>query len=179
MARPPGEAGFTLVEVVLVIVLLMILAAGALPRAGSMAGTKAAATARKLQSDIAYAQQLAMVQNLRYRVYFNTPPQTPASGYAVVNDVSGNGSWGTEAGEVAPDPANSGANLSFTLNTGNYAGITISAVGFTGSYVEFSTLGVPFDGGGALAATKSVSVTGGGVTRSVTVAKETGKVSLP
>lgn len=172
------ERGFTLVEVVLIIVLLMILAAGALPRAGNMAGTKAAATARKLQSDIAYAQQLAMVQNQRYRVYFNTPPQTPASGYSVVNNADGDGVWG-EAGEFAVDPANSVANLSVTLNAGDYAGITISAVGFSGSYVEFSTLGVPYDGGGALAAAKSVSVAGGGVTRTVTVQPQTGKVSSP
>ncbi|MDC4204049.1 MAG: type II secretion system protein [Candidatus Manganitrophus sp.] len=171
------EQGFTLVEVVLIIVLLMILAAGAFPRAGNMAGTKAAAAARKLQSDIAYAQQLAMVQNQRYRVYFNTPPQTPASGYAVVNNADGDATWG-EAGEFAIDPV-TGGNLSVALNIGDYAGITISAVGFTGSYVEFSSLGVPSDGGAVWVAAKSVSVTGGGITRSVAVQHETGSVSLP
>lgn len=177
MAKPSGEAGFTLIELVIIIVLVTILAATAIPRAANMTGTKAAAAARKLQSDIAYAQQLAMVQNQRYRVYFNGAP-APASGYAVVNNADGDGVWG-EAGEIAVDPANSVANLSVTLNTGDYAGITVSVVGFTGSYVEFSTLGVPYDGGGALAAAKSVSVAGGGVTRTVTVQPETGKVSSP
>lgn len=177
MARLSGEAGFTLVEAVLIILLVMILAAGVFPRAGNMTGAKAAAAARKLQSDIAYAQQLAMVQNLRYRVYFNTPPQTPASGYAVVNDADGNATWG-EAGEFAVDPV-TGGNLSVALNTGDYAGITISAVGFTGSYVEFNSLGVPSDGGAVWVAAKSVSVTGGGTTRSVAVQHETGRISLP
>ncbi|MDC4228071.1 MAG: prepilin-type N-terminal cleavage/methylation domain-containing protein [Candidatus Manganitrophus sp.] len=177
MAKPSGEAGFTLVEVVLIIVLLMILAAGVLPRAGNMAGTKAAAAARKLQSDIAYAQQLAMVRNLRHRVYFNAAP-APASGYAVVNNADGDATWG-EAGEVAVDPVSNAANLSVTLNTGDYAGITISAVGFTGSYIEFNSLGASFDGGGALAVAKSVTVSGGGIARTVTVQPSTGRVSSP
>lgn len=170
------EQGFTLPEVVIIIVLLTILAAGVLPRAGNMTGTKASAAARKLQSDIAYAQQLAMVQNQRYRVYFNTPPQTPASGYAVVNNADGDATWG-EAGEFAVDPV-TGGNLSVALNIGDYAGITISAVGFTGSYVEFSSLGVPSDGGATWGAAKSVSVAGGGIARPVAVQHETGRVSL-
>lgn len=177
MGRLTGEAGFTLVEAVIIIVLVMILAATAVPRIGNMTGTKASAAARKLQSDIAYAQRLAMVSNLRHRVYFNAAP-APASGYAVVNDANGNGVWG-EAGEVSADPSNNGGNLSVTLNTGNYSGITLSVVGFTGSYVEFNTLGASFDGGGALAAAKSVSVTGGGISRTVTVQPGTGAVSSP
>ncbi|WDT77129.1 MAG: type II secretion system protein [Candidatus Manganitrophus sp.] len=178
MARPSREAGFTLIELVIIIVLVTILAATAIPRAANMAGTKAAAAARKLQSDIVYAQQLAMVQNQRYRVYFNANP-APASGYAVVNDAApANGTWG-EAGEFAVDPVNSGGNLSVALNAGSYAGITISVIGFSGSYVEFNTLGVPYDSGGALAAAKSVSVTGGGFTRTVTVQPSTGRVSSP
>ncbi|MBI3804802.1 MAG: prepilin-type N-terminal cleavage/methylation domain-containing protein [Nitrospirae bacterium] len=179
MARPEGEAGFTLVEVVIVIVLVMILAATAMTRAGNMTGTRAAASARKLRSDVAYAQQLAMISNQRYRVYFNAAP-APASGYAVVNDANGNGTWG-EAGEVATDPADSAGTLSITLNTGNYAGITISSIGFAGSYVEFNSLGVPFESAGgasttALTASRSVSITGGGVTQSVTVLPVTGNV---
>jgi len=177
VATQYGEAGYTLVEVVLILLLLMILAAGVLPRAGNMAGTKAAAAARKLQSDIAYAQQLAMVRNLRHRVYFNTAP-APASGYAVVNDADGDGTWG-EAGELAVDPMNSIGSLSVALNAGDYTGITISVAGFTGSYVEFNSLGAPYDGGGVLAAAKSVTVTGGGVTRTVTVQPTTGRVSSP
>lgn len=87
-----------------------------------------------------------MVRNLRHRVYFNAAP-APASGYAVVNNADGDATWG-EAGEVAVDPVSNAANLSVTLNTGDYAGITISAVGFTGSYIEFNSLGASFDGAG-------------------------------
>ncbi len=164
------QRGFTLVEVVIVLVLLGILAVVAIPQVGNMAGTRASATARKLQSDIAYAQSLAMTRNLPHRVYFNTAP-APASGYAVVNDANGNGSWG-EAGEFVADPVNLGANLSVALNTGSYAGVTISGGSFAGTFVHFNTLGVPTAGG-------TVIVSGGGVPQTVAVQTETGRVSIP
>ena len=164
------QQGFTLIETVMVLLILGILAVIVIPRLGNMAGTRASGTARKIQSDIAYAQSLAMTHNLPHRVYFNAAP-APASGYAVVNDANGNGTWG-EAGEFAKDPANSGANLSVTLNTGSYAGVTISAVGFAGAFVGFNTLGVPTAGG-------SVTLSGGGITQTVTVLSQTGKAKIP
>src|SRR4030065_108487 len=112
-----NQHGFTLIELVIIIVLLAIIAAVAIPRMGDVTSMKAAATAEKLKSDIRYAQELAMTQNRSYRVYFNTAP-APAAGYAVVNNADGDGNWG-EAGEFAPDPAGKG-NLSVTLNSGDY-----------------------------------------------------------
>lgn len=153
----------------MVLVLLGILAVIAIPQVGNMAGTRASATARKLQSDIAYAQNLAMTRNLPHRVYFNTAP-APASGYAVVNDTDGDGNWG-EAGEFAKDPSDIG-NLSVTLNTGIYAGVTISGGTFAGTFVHFNTLGVPTAGG-------TVIVSGGGISQTVVVLQETGSVSIP
>ena len=163
----------------MVLLILGILAVVAIPNLGNMAGTRASASARKLQSDIAYAQSLAMTRNLPHRVYFNTFP-APPSGYAVVNDANGNGNWGeAAAGEFARDPVNSGGDLSVTLNTGSYAGVTISAVGFAGSFVGFNTLGVPSDGAGPLAAVGSVTFSGGSTTQDVTVQPNTGKVTRP
>jgi type II secretory pathway pseudopilin PulG len=170
------EKGFTLIESILIIVILVILGAVAFLALGDMTGTKAPALARRLQSDITYAQRLAMTRHLRYRVYFNAAP-APASGYAVVNDADGDSSWG-ETGEFAPNPAG-GGNLSVALNAGTYSGITISAVGFTGGFVEFSSLGVPFDGAGQLSAAKTVTVAGGSATQTVTVQPQTGRVSSP
>ncbi len=164
------QRGFTLVETVVMLLILGILAVVAIPNLGNMAGTRASVTARKLQSDIAYAQSLAMTRNLPHRVYFNTFP-APASGYAVVNDANGNGTWG-EAVEFARDPANSGGNLSVTLNVGNYVGVTISGGSLAGAFVGFNTLGVPTVGG-------TVTVSGGGVVQTVTVLAQTGKVTIP
>jgi len=166
-----NHKGFTLIELVIIIILIGIIAVVVAPKLGDVTTTKASSFRDKLKADIRYAQNLAMSQNRRYRVYFNTAP-APNPGYAVVNDANGNGTWG-EAGEIAMDPAG-GGNLSVTLNAGQYAGISITAVGFAGNYVEFDSLGRPYDSGGLLAVSQSVTVTGGS---SVTVSPQTGAVN--
>jgi len=159
-----NRAGFTLIELVMVIVLLGILAVYAAPKLGSISTVKASAFADKLRADIRYAQTLAMSSGMRYRIYVNTAP-SPASGYAVVNDSNADG-WGTTgAGEYAKDPSGSG-NLSVTLNTGDYTGITISPA----ATIEFDSLGKPTLGGGTV-----LTVSPGGAT--VTITAQTGAVN--
>jgi MSHA pilin protein MshC len=158
-----NQSGFTLIELVMIIVILAIIAAVAIPRMGDVTSMKAAATAEKIKSDIRYAQELAMTRNRSYRVYFNSAP-APGSGYAVVNDANNNGTWG-EAGEFAQDPTGSG-NLSVTLNAGDYAGVTASS---SVNPIEFNSLGRPT--GGAT----TITVSPGGYT--ITVAAETGAVN--
>jgi Tfp pilus assembly protein FimT len=159
-----NESGFTLIELIILITVLVILAAVAIPRFSDVASTKAAATAEKLKSNIRYAQELAMTQNRSYRVYFNTSP-APAAGYAVVNNADGDANWG-EAGEFAQDPALTG-NLSVTLNSGDYAGVTVSTP--AGGYIEFNSLGRPTVGGGVI-----ITVSPGSYT--LTISSETGAV---
>jgi MSHA pilin protein MshC len=154
--------GFTLIELVMVLVLIGIIAVFVAPQLGSITGTNASAFKDKLRADIRYAQNLAMSQNKRYRVYFNTNPPSPASGYAVVFDTSGGG-WTTFG--FAQDPAG-GGNLSVTLNTGNYAGITVSTP--AGGFVEFNSLGAP-------TAAATITITPGG--QQVTITAQTGAVN--
>ena len=166
------HGGFTLIELVMVIVLIGILAVYAAPKLGNITSTNSGAFTDKLRADIRYAQNLAMSQNRSYRIYFNTAPSSNP-GYAVVNDANADG-WGTTgANEYAQDPARSG-NLSIALNAGQYAGITFSAIGFSGNYVEFNSLGVPYDSLGALTVSKSVTVSPVGT---VTVTAQTGAVN--
>jgi len=172
-----GERGFTLIEAILIIVVIAILGALAILDMSDITGTKASAAARKLQSDIAYAQEVAMTRNLRHRVYFNAAPAPTPSGYAVVNDADNDGIWG-EPLEFTVDPAG-GGSLSVALNAGEYAGITIVGVGFAAPYVEFNGLGVPSSGGAPLGGPTSVTVTGGATFRTVTVEAETGRVRSP
>jgi MSHA pilin protein MshC len=165
MKKNMRRKGFTLIELVMVIVLIGIIAVFIAPRMVDVTGTKAGAFRDKLRADIRYAQNLAMTQNRRYRVYVNTAPG-PANGYAVMNDSNGNGTWG-EAGEIALDPAGS-SNFVVTLNTGDYAGITVSTP--AGGFIEFDSLGRPTIGGGVV-----LLVTPGG--RTVTISDQTGAVN--
>jgi type II secretory pathway pseudopilin PulG len=144
--------GFTLIELVMILVLVGIIAAVVTPRLGDVTTTNASAFADKLRADIRYAQNLAMTTSQRHRVYINTAPG-PAPGYAVVN---------VATGLAVQDPA--GGNLSIVLNAGDYAGITV----WPNAVIEFNSLGSP-TGGTAL------TVSPGGAT--VTVTAETGAVN--
>ncbi len=151
--------GFTLIELVMVIVLLGIMAAVVVPRFVNVSSMNAAAFADKLRADIRYAQNLAMARNQRYRVYVNTAPAPTPNGYAVVN---------VSSGMVAQDPAGQGT-LSVTLNTGQYAGITVNTP--PGGYVEFNSLG-------ASTAGADVTITvNGDATLTVTITAQTGAVN--
>jgi Tfp pilus assembly protein FimT len=162
--RYTHSPGFTLIELIMILVLIAIVAVFVAPRLGDVTTTKAGAFRDKLRADIRYAQNLAMSQNLRYRVYFNTTP-SPNPGYAVVNDANGDG-WGvTGANEFVQDPAG-GGSLSVALNAGNYVGITVSTP--AGGFIEFNSLGVP-------TAAAILTITPGG--QIVTITAQTGAVN--
>jgi MSHA pilin protein MshC len=168
------QKGFTLIELIMVLVLLGIIAVFVAPRLGDVTNTKAGSLADKLQADIRYAQNLAMTKNQRYRVYFNTNPPSPAQGYTVVNDANGDG-WGTTgANEYAQDPAG-GGNFSVALNAGDYAGITAGTpANGAGGYVEFNSLGVPSAGGVTMV---RVYATGAAVGNDIIITTQTGAVN--
>jgi MSHA pilin protein MshC len=152
-----NRKGFTFIELVMVIVLIGIIAVYAAPRLSNVTDTKAGAFVDKLRADIRYAQNLAMTRNQRYRVYCNgSGGGAPASGYIVVNNATG---------EIALDPAG-GGNLIVTLNTGNYAGITVSTP--AGGFIEFNSLGVP-------TAAATLTIAPGG--QQVTITAQTGAVN--
>ena len=159
--------GFTFIELVMVIVLIGIIAVYAAPRLSNVTDTKAGAFVDKLRADIRYAQNLAMTGNQRYRVYFNgSGGGAPANGYIVVNNANGNGTWGeASSDEIALDPAG-GGNLIVTLNTGNYAGITVSTP--AGGFIEFNSLGAP-------TAAATLTIAPGG--QQVTITAQTGAVN--
>lgn len=64
-------AGFTLLEVLMVIALAGVLTAMVLPSAEPSVNEQLRATARILATDLAYARSLAVTNNSRYRVAFD------------------------------------------------------------------------------------------------------------
>ena len=158
--------GFTLIELILVLVLLTIIAVFAMPRLGDVPSMKSGAFADKLRADIRYAQNLAMTRGQRVRVTFAAASYDLTIGATHVIDPS--------TGNVYP----------VLLGVGDYAGIAITMpTGFSGNYVEFDSLGTPYDNatGGScstapcpLTTNKTVIVTGG---PSITVTAKTGAIN--
>lgn len=167
-----ARKGFTLIELVMVLVLIGIIALFVAPRLGNMTTTNAGAFSDKLRADIRYAQNLAMTRGKRTRVQFI------ASIYSVTQDTSVAGDC-TGPFPAVTDPAGSGVLL-VQINTGSYAGITINASMLC---LEFDSLGRPYVCGVGVCSTNpsgmTIGVIANGVTTvdTVTVSAQTGAVN--
>lgn len=168
MRESDADRGFTVIELVLIIVVVAIIALAAAPRLADITGLKASATARKLQSDIAYTQNLAMTGNRRHRVVF------PSATSYEVRDAAGALATNPDGGGGFAVTTDSGITLSWTLN-GDAA---------LNRGVEFDSLGRPYFYAGVSPSITNltagtITVTGGDTAQTVTVQPQTGRVSTP
>jgi len=155
---PNPHSGFTLIELIMVVVVLLVLAAVIAPRMTGVTGTRVNAAARKISADIRYAQELAISTQTNHGVIFNA---SPTNTYSIYRGTSST---------IITDSFTGGA-YTVQLNTGDYGEVTIDG----GYQVEFDALGAPVTGGGT-----SVTISAGGLApiRTITVAANTGKVSI-
>lgn len=146
-----ATAGFTLTEVIVVLIVAGILAAYAVPRFSSPAAMTVPQQADTLIRDLRHAQQLALAWNRSLRF------TTVANGYNVVCVTAG-----TAPCNVTPviDPARAGA---FQANT-------VNGIGLSAATIDFDTLGRPN-------AAAAITVSGGGASKTVNVAAISGFVS--
>ncbi|MCZ8113873.1 type II secretion system protein [Silanimonas sp.] len=150
-----GEAGFTLVELVIVIVILGALAVVVLPRLGE-SSFRSAAFAEQVATAFRYAQRLAVATGCEIQVDVSSA----TSSYAVRRRSDGTDtSCGTAGGFTldVPNPGGSGA----------FAGTATGGVTVTqGLVITFNAQGLPSPNGGT-------AVVGG---RSIIVEADTGHV---
>lgn len=178
--------GFTLIELIIVIVLIGIIAVFAAPKLGNIISTKSGAFAGKLRADIRYAQNLSMRGNDRVRVYFNGTGSggvtAPAAGYAVAYDNSATNNCSSFAS--VNNPAGSGS-LAVTLLSGDYANISVAVNPMTAPgtpCLEYDTLGRPYDCSNNLGSC-TTAASAGDITvtinpgRSITITAQTGAVN--
>lgn len=156
--RSARQCGFTLVELVAIIILVALLAFTAMPRmSGPSLGVDS--QAEQLAADIRYTQALSMTRGDRYRINLT------AAGYQI-----------TDSGGLNPEVhPGTGSTSAVALD-----GVALSGYNppLTGNYVAFDGRGIPYVGAStALSANATITLTGG-ATRTIVLSPETGRVVL-
>ena len=145
------QRGFTLIELVMIITLLAILAAVAIPRFSGFGAIKQGNAVMKIASDIRYAQNRATTTQQRSRVSFVDATNYEVYFCATYTQAT---CTCTSGWSFATDPYTRG-NFQVNLNT-DYSGVTIAS---TVSLLEFDSLGRPYNGGVSCTASAGATVT--------------------
>lgn len=166
-------AGFTIIEMVMVIVIVGILALLAIPRFSSFYSIKLTGAAKKLVSDIRYVQQLAISEHTNTKIVFNAVTNT----YTAQKYNSTTGTW-----VAISDPFSRG-NLTQNFNSDpQYGGIDIFVTTLSSSTLRYTWQGIPQEGTDAapvnLAVERSVTLTFRGNTIAVYITPQTGRVRM-
>lgn len=167
---PSHPLGFTLIELITVMVVTAVLAAVAIPSLSSMSATRSSLAAKQILRDIGLARERAILTGTRTWVTFNTTTET----YSVLMENSA--SPGRSGATVITD-LGTGRPFTITLNTAEFSGIAIDSATFDGgTEIGFDWLGQPLNTAETpLAANGTVTVTGG---HSVTVQIGTGMATF-
>lgn len=170
--RLPGGGGFTLMELVAVMIVVSIIAGTAVVTLSSATGNRPAMAAKQLQRDLTYARQRAVATGTRSWVEFNTTAH----------------SWTVRAEppDIAPDRLSASVlndpatNSPFVqqLDADEFVGVQLTNVDFdTEDWIGFDWLGRPLKKTAEtrpLTANGTVTLTGSHV---VTVNKDTGHIT--
>ncbi|MGE5296818.1 MAG: GspH/FimT family pseudopilin [Solirubrobacterales bacterium] len=165
-SRRTRDGGFTIVELMIVLVILGVAAAIVVPMAGSAAPLQLRSAANMVAADLEYAKSLSITTGRNYRVSFDTTANTyeilDPNGLAVSHPVTKKDRY----------------LVSFS-DDGRLDQVTIqSAVFGATSEVRFDYLGTPYSSSSALTSEGVVTLEAGGATRTVTVSAVTGLVSV-
>ena len=173
--------GFTLIETIMVIVIIGILAAVAVPRFNAFYALKLDGAMKKVRSDIRYVQQLGISRHTDTRIEFNAAANSYQACFCNETDgVCAAGACGSGNWTALTDPFTRG-NLQTNFNTDpQYGGIDLTSASFGGgSTLRFDWQGVPQNSARTnLAADGSVSFSYQGNSNTIYVTPNTGRVRV-
>ena len=151
--------GFTLIELIIVVVIISIAALTAIPMMSSAAGMQIRSAANMITADLEYAKSMAISRGQNYSVRFDQNTES----YQVED----------QGNSVIPHPVKKG--FDYIVDFGNDTRLNrvdITGANFSGNPdVEFDSLGSPDSGG-------TVSLQAGTTTMTITVEPITGYISI-
>jgi type II secretion system protein H len=160
----PG-GGFTLIEVILVVLIIGIAAAVVVPMMSSAGSLQIRAAANMVAADLEYAKSMAISRGQPYSVVFDKTTEK----YQVVD----------QNNNVITHPVKKGFNYVIDFrNDGRLDQVDIFNVSFDGtSKVTFDYLGSPYNGSGSPLNSGVVTLRSQGITKTVSVEPVTGFIS--
>ncbi|MFN8815369.1 MAG: Tfp pilus assembly protein FimT/FimU [bacterium] len=165
--------GFTLIELVAVMVLIAIMSAVAVPSIANLPSMRAGAAARQLARDLIFARQQAMARGATVWVVFNTTNEA----YSILAESAASPGLGNAV--ALTDPA-TGLPFVQVFTSGEFANVDLSWViigGSAGTHLGFDWLGRPVDSDGTLLTVlSSVRLNSGAYI--ITVAAQGGAVTV-
>ena len=166
--RLKGSGGFTLIELVAVIIIIAIMAAAAVPSLSNLTDTRAGMASKQLLRDLTFARQRAVATGAPTWVVFDTNANTWT---ILVEDLSNPG----RANATALPDAATGRSFVQSLDAGSLSGVRFVSVDFDSNLeVGFNWLGKPLNSTETqLTAEGSVILTGG---HSINIVPETGHI---
>lgn len=160
------SSGFTLVELLIVIVIIAIAALTAIPMMSSAASVQIRSAANMIAADLEYAKSMAISRAQYFSVVFDKNTES-----YWIEDQSGN---------VLPHPVKKGFDYVIDFqNDGRLNKVDIADVDFDGTNeVKFDYLGSPWNGSSTPLNSGVISLQAGGTTTTVIVEPVTGFVSI-
>jgi prepilin-type N-terminal cleavage/methylation domain-containing protein len=160
--------GFTLVEIMVVVVVLALAMWAAVPLFSGGAQLQAQSAANMIAADLEYAKSMAISHQQKYGVVFDTAADT----YQVVD----------QNGVVLPHPVKIGFQYTVDFHSDSrLKQVDLVTANFDGtSKISFDYLGSPYSGSGSGSAMNSGTITlqGGGTTMTIIVEPVTGYIRI-
>jgi len=166
-ALPSFLMGFTLIEVLIVVVIIAIAAMIVIPMASSAGSVQICSAANMIAADLEYAKSMAISRGQKYSVVFDKNTES----YGLRN----------QAGAIIAHPVKKGFDYVIDFrNDSRLNKVDIANVDFDAtSEIKFDYLGSPYNGNDNPLNSGVINLQAGRTTATVTVEPVTGFISVP
>jgi len=159
------RSGFTLIEILIVVVIIAIAAMTAIPMMTSAASMQIRSAANMVAADLEYAKSMAIARGQKFSVVFDKDTDS----YSIKD----------QTGSVIEHPVKKGSNYIIGFRDKGLDKVDITDVDFNGtSTVKFDYLGSPYDADTSPLNRGVIKLQAGGKTITITVEPVTGFISI-